>query len=1185
MKNNNINWKKILVIILAAVFFCSSDSVSMVTKAVQEQGEQPENASEMSRQVKELWVHCRAGGKNWEPNMDVSDEYMRSVINFNVVSGGSADELVQDSYQIQWIEEDGTVLSGIPQNAGKYTVKVILDENLAETAKMAEGRDSFSFTIRKMNIANIIIGLYGTIPEWTGEPVLPVNAYVANSSYRLPEDCYELQFVDGKNCVEPGMGYVKAIGKGPNVEGEKEFSYQISKAHMDLTPFQEAVQAEFSYDGTGKRPIVGSPLEGIQEVEYGDYYDSNFTRLTAMPEDAGDYKCYIRLISEDAVHYFNGAWYQDYTIAPRKLEVDVQVEKSKIYDTSTAVKPPQTTVKNLVADDEVSLSSFAEYDTKQAGKNKTITVSFAVQGKDARNYMEPDGFTLTDGEIVPKEVQAQNIVLQSYYYNGSREVPLDNLSVTDKNHWVAAGVYSSVDDVALDTSQARAFMENADVGERKPVTFTGLKLTGADSGNYDLEQPQTAVTIRKIPFSNAVWVEMPDYQYGSTVSEPSLPRYKGSGEITYKFRKGDSEDEYQEWKEIGPQTLMPGKYEIIAEVADTINYEGGTTVYPQEFYVNSMSPELNGTQSWEKTYGDKPFYLDAEHKGDGQLRYQVSQGEEILSVDADGKVTIKKAGEAVVQVIFDKTELYRADSISVKISVAKAKGSASVSQEGWVYDPENSHANLPVVVSETNGTAHVTYQYKEKEGADNAYTDEIPVNAGTYTVKAIFAETENYLEISAEADFTITKAQAQITGMNYYLVRYGDQAFTLDLHKTGDGDLMYEVTSGMEVVEIKEGGMVSILKTGTAHVTVSMAATNNYEAAVKKEIQIIVSRGQGTGSVTLKDWVYSPDNKNANIPLPVSDTNGTDCVSYLYKPRGGTDEAYTSEIPVNAGAYTVKAVFAETENYLEAEATADFQILKEKNPENMPVGENVKISAAGTMNRVKDILLPAGWSWKETDTELIPGGIVTAEAVYEDRVNYEQYQVQIAISKAAELIISATDKEYIIGKSTRAVITCTGALSEFKGVEVDNLRIDASNYLLEEGSTVLIFQKTYLNTLSIGKHRIRLCYTAGDVESTLTVKKQNDDDEKGEQKPGKKNPGDHKPDSRTPDKKPNTQIPVSQNSQKPDNQQKNTSGTTDHTDRPVTGDSAPWNLYILLLLFSAAVMAAACAGKRKKSPR
>ena len=52
----------------------------------------------------------------------------------------------------------------------------------------------------------------------------------------------------------------------------------------------------------------------------------------------------------------------------------------------------------------------------------------------------------------------------------------------------------------------------------------------------------------------------------------------------------------------------------------------------------------------------------------------------------------------------------------------------------------------------------MTYQYKVKDAADTTYSDTLPTNAGDYTVKATFAATDNYNEVTATADFTIAKA-------------------------------------------------------------------------------------------------------------------------------------------------------------------------------------------------------------------------------------------------------------------------------------------------------------------------------------------------------------------------------------------------------------------------------------------
>lgn len=108
-------------------------------------------------------------------------------------------DVIGDSYTIVWYDKEGEALSGAPSDAGEYTVKIVLDESLAGKVKFAEGKNSFSYKISKMNLANAIIGFNGgTAPVWTGEPVMCKDYSVGNDSYTLSEDTYELQFVEGK---------------------------------------------------------------------------------------------------------------------------------------------------------------------------------------------------------------------------------------------------------------------------------------------------------------------------------------------------------------------------------------------------------------------------------------------------------------------------------------------------------------------------------------------------------------------------------------------------------------------------------------------------------------------------------------------------------------------------------------------------------------------------------------------------------------------------------------------------------------------------------------------------------------------------------------------------------------------------------------------------------------------------
>ena len=63
----------------------------------------------------------------------------------------------------------------------------------------------------------------------------------------------------------------------------------------------------------------------------------------------------------------------------------------------------------------------------------------------------------------------------------------------------------------------------------------------------------------------------------------------------------------------------------------------------------------------------------------------------------------------------------------------------------------------PILTSATNGTDHVTVEYKEKGADDSSYTTEVPVKAGSYTARATFAMKGAYAEVTATDDFTIFK--------------------------------------------------------------------------------------------------------------------------------------------------------------------------------------------------------------------------------------------------------------------------------------------------------------------------------------------------------------------------------------------------------------------------------------------
>lgn len=65
--------------------------------------------------------------------------------------------------------------------------------------------------------------------------------------------------------------------------------------------------------------------------------------------------------------------------------------------------------------------------------------------------------------------------------------------------------------------------------------------------------------------------------------------------------------------------------------------------------------------------------------------------------------------------------------------------------------------------------------------------------------------------------------------------------------------------------------------------------------------------------------------------------------------------------------------------------------------------------------------------------------------------------------------------------------TSNAAFADFQKVSVDGKDLDASNYTVEEGSTIVTLQPSYLDTLSVGKHTLAIVSDTGTAETEFTV--------------------------------------------------------------------------------------------------
>ena len=101
------------------------------------------------------------------------------------------------------------------------------------------------------------------------------------------------------------------------------------------------------------------------------------------------------------------------------------------------------------------------------------------------------------------------------------------------------------------------------------------------------------------------------------------------------------------------------------------------------------------------------------------------------------------------------------------------------------------------------------------------------------------------------------------------------------------------------------------------------------------------------------------------------------------------------------------------------------------------------------------------------------------------------------------MIIEGANGKWQKGSEDGLSFTSNAAFAGFQKVQVDGKDVDASNYAVKEGSTVVTLNASYLETLSAGKHTLAIVSDTGTAETEFTVvaaEKQVVDDESANDK-------------------------------------------------------------------------------------
>ena len=133
------------------------------------------------------------------------------------------------------------------------------------------------------------------------------------------------------------------------------------------------------------------------------------------------------------------------------------------------------------------------------------------------------------------------------------------------------------------------------------------------------------------------------------------------------------------------------------------------------------------------------------------------------------------AGTGTITVTETDTGNYSFTQAQQTFTIARAALSAAVTLDDWTY---GENAKTPVVTGNAENGA-VTYRYKVKNASD--YLSEKPTEAGSYTVEATIAPTDNYQETVVSDDFTIAPKALTVTGLTATDRAYASEDTSVEL--------------------------------------------------------------------------------------------------------------------------------------------------------------------------------------------------------------------------------------------------------------------------------------------------------------------------------------------------------------------------------------------------------------------
>ncbi|MGB5794093.1 YDG domain-containing protein, partial [Poseidonibacter sp.] len=562
------------------------------------------------------------------------------------------------------------------------------------------------------------------------------------------------------------------------------------------------VAADKTYDGTTNASLTNSGtlngLVGEDNVTFtGNAYFSDknagtaktvtVTSLVAGGIDGGNYNITNTTATTSA------------DITKKYLSVSGITVENKIYDGTTSATTTGTGILNgLVGEDTVNLSSSTAYfNNKNVGENKTVNLSYLINGTDSGNYTtQLEGPITTSADITKKDITV-TASASNKVYDGNT-LASETLSTT--------GLIGE-DSVSF---TGNAYFTDKNAGTNKTVNVSGFQIFGEDAGNYNITN-QNATTTANITKKDITVseIDVNDKTYDGTTSASltnsgTLNGLVGEDNVGFSTVANFTDKNVAENKTVNLTYTLSGED---SQNYSVINGEDTANIDKRVIYISGI------------TVNDKIYdgTTDGVTAGQAILDNKV-QGDKVTVIGASAEFIDKNVGEN--KVVYLSYQIDGEDSNNYSIwnnnvdneiaSISKADATVTANSDTKTYNGLSQSVNGFTASGLVNGETISVL--------DGVSANVSGLNAGTYTAKAAGTD-DNYNLTFVDGSLKITPKEITVSADDLSKI-YGET--DKDLTYTANGLVGSDTLSGLIT-------RVSGENTGTYTILQGLLANSNYD--------------------------------------------------------------------------------------------------------------------------------------------------------------------------------------------------------------------------------------------------------------------------------------------------------------------------------------------------------------------